>query len=94
MTSYSIIVETDNLSAADSGRLQACLHSIEKSIARQPVPNEVMVFDTGKAPPELLREVQRRFPWLSVRQAGPGVGYYGCKMLGARAASSDVIVLV
>jgi hypothetical protein len=93
MTDYSIIVETENLSAADSDRLWGSLLSIEKSFQNYHAPQEVIVFDTGKAPPALLKAIHDRFSWLSVRQMPLGKGYYDCKMHGARSVTADIVVL-
>lgn len=90
---YSIIVETENLSAADADRLWACLASIETAIENYSAPNEAIVFDTGKAPADLLKKIDERFPWLKIRRAPDGQGYYDCKMYGAHMATGDVIVL-
>lgn len=93
MTNYSIIVETENLSAADAERLWACLASVERAIENCAAPDEVIVFDTGRAPPEILQKIQDHFPWLTVHTMPEGQGYYDCKMYGARITTADILVL-
>ena len=52
--SFSIVIETANLELADHWRLEASLVSLA---AQQPSPecaNEVVLIDSGEAPPELI----------------------------------------
>ncbi|MBZ8181005.1 glycosyltransferase family 2 protein [Oscillatoria salina] len=93
LPSFSIILETENLSTADLGDLYLSLNSL---VGQNPSPaeaNEVIIVDSGDTPQEVLQELRSRFPWLKLHQAPPGISYYQAKMEGAKVATGDIIVL-
>ncbi|MFM7450458.1 MAG: glycosyltransferase [Leptolyngbyaceae cyanobacterium] len=90
--SFSIILETENLANADLEGLSASL----KSLIDQDVPptwaNEVILIDSGDAPPGLLAQLCQRYPWIKVQPASLNTGYYNAKMLGAQRSTGEIII--
>ncbi len=92
LPSFSIILETENLANADLEGLSASL----KSLIDQDVPptwaNEVILIDSGDAPPELLAQLCQRYPWIKVHPASLTTGYYKAKMLGAQQSTGEITI--
>jgi len=89
---FSIVLETENLANAS----RAGLLDSMTSLVRQTVPLdracEVLLLETGDSPPEMLDWLQREYPWLNVRFVDGGLDYYAVKMLGAQAATGEIVV--
>lgn len=92
LPSFSIVLETENLANAD---LEGLTHSLT-SLVNQDIPlakaNEVLLIDSGDAPPELLGQLCDRYPWIKIYPAPPSTGYYKAKMLGASLATGEIVV--
>jgi glycosyltransferase involved in cell wall biosynthesis len=92
LPSFSIVLETENLANAD---LQGLARSLSCLAAQDPSPtdaNEVLLIDSGDTPADLLAQLCQQYPWIQVKLAPPGTGYYESKMLGAKLATGAVIV--
>ncbi|MGD2118857.1 MAG: glycosyltransferase [Chromatiales bacterium] len=94
MLSYSLVIETENLSVADNERLWCTLHSLEKAIARIWQPDEVLLYNSGDVSPEMIAELGRKYEWVSPLSLPPGETYYEAKMRGAREVPSEIVVFV
>lgn len=92
--SYSIVIETENLSLADSACLWACLDSVQSAIDRVAPPAEALLFNTGDISPSMVAMLEKRYPWVSLVNSPPGKNYYEIKMQGARLATADLVVFV
>jgi len=90
--SFSMVLETENLETADLEGLSNSLASLVEQTLSPERANEVLLIDSGDVPPQLLTELCRRYPWISVRSAPMGTGYYKAKMLGAALATGDIVV--
>ena len=90
--SFSIILETENLANADLNGLVNSLASLVHQTLSPTEANEVMVIDSGDAPPELLQQLCDRYSWIAIHSAPPSTGYYKAKMLGAQLATGEVVV--
>ena len=92
LPSFSIIVETENLSQADLSRLAESL----QSVANQDLPIgyalDVVVQDSGFVPAEDLAMLQQRFPWISFHRISKETGHYEAKMELIDAVNGEVIV--
>jgi glycosyltransferase involved in cell wall biosynthesis len=90
--SFSVVVETANLSLADLDGLRETL----ASLAAQSLPiqgaNEVLLADSGDVPEETLQRSLTAFPWVRRMRLPDGTGYEELKMAGARASTGDVVV--
>lgn len=92
LPSFSIVLETENLANAD---LQGLVRSLSCLATQDPAPteaNEVILVDSGDTPADLLAQLCQQYPWIQVKLAPPGTGYYEAKMLGAKLATGEVIV--
>ena len=90
--SFSIILETENLANADLNGLVNSLASLVNQTMSPTEANEVLVIDSGDAPPELLQQLCDRYSWITVHPAPPATGYYKAKMLGAQLATGEIVV--
>ena len=91
-SSFSIILETENLANADLNGLVDSLASLVNQTMSPTEANEVLVIDSGDAPPELLQQLCDRYSWITVHPAPPATGYYKAKMLGAQLATGEIVV--
>lgn len=92
LPSFSIILETENLSTAE---LEGFYQSIDSLIEQNPsaaTANEVLIVDSGDTPPEVLQSICDRYPWITIHHAPPGIGYYEAKMEGSRVATGEIIL--
>jgi Glycosyl transferase family 2 len=92
LPSFSLILETENLINAD---LEGLSESLTSLIAQDLPPTsarEVLVIDSGDAPPELIAQLQARHPWIKVHTTDRPMEYYEAKMLGAQLATGEVVV--
>ncbi len=90
--SFSIILETENLANADLNGLVNALASLVNQTVSPTGANEVLIIDSGDAPPELLQQLCDRYSWITVHLAPRSTGYYKAKMLGAQLATGEVVV--
>lgn len=90
--SFSMVLETENLETADLQGLSNSLASLVNQTFSPQRANEVLLIDSGDVPPTLLDELCQSYPWISVRSAPAGTGYYKAKMLGAELATGEIIV--
>ena len=90
--SYSLIIETANLSLADLDGLRETLDSL--AVQTLPVQNarEVLLADSGDVPPDSLQQTLRTYPWVRPMGLAEGTGYEELKMAGANASSGELIV--
>lgn len=89
---FSLVMETENLSVAELDVLRLCLDSLGKQDLSPAHANEVLLIESGDAPAELLQQLQASYPWLSVMRAPADIDYYDAKMNGVRQVTGDVVV--
>ncbi len=88
LPSYSIIIETENLSLADSHCLVECLDSVRESIRElQQAPREVYLINSGDVAADMARRIALEYGFVEVLDAPEGSNYYESKMFGYRRAS-------
>jgi hypothetical protein len=92
--SFSIVVETANLRTARHQRLIESLDSLANQVPSPAQAREVVVLDSGEAPPELIATLRSRYPWISICQLPPETDYGDQKSLAASVASGEVVVFV
>lgn len=90
--SFSVILETENLSNADLAGLSQSLASLTRQDLSLSEAREVLVIDSGDIPSELLAQLQTNYPWLTLYRADSTLGYYDAKMLGVGLATGEIIV--
>jgi glycosyltransferase involved in cell wall biosynthesis len=90
--SFSVIIETANLSLADLGGLRETLESLAAQSYPLTNAREVLIADSGDCPPELLKDMLKAFPWARAMGLPEGTGYEELKMAGAKASTGEVIV--
>lgn len=92
LPSFSLIIETANLSVADLEGLREGL----ASLAAQTVPVqsavEAFIVDSGDVPPDVLDKMLAEFPWVRDMRLPPGTGYEELKMEGAKASTGEIVV--
>lgn len=92
LPSFSIVLETENLANADLEGLVNSLASLVNQDVSPTAANEVLLIDSGDAPPKLLGQLCDRYPWIKIHPAPPSTGYYRAKMLGASLATGEIVV--
>jgi glycosyltransferase involved in cell wall biosynthesis len=90
--SFSIIFETENLATVDLANIYRSLDSLAAQTIPASQANEFLIIESGDTPPRVLDELRSKYPWIQVRQAEPGIGYYEAKMLGTRVSTGEIIV--
>jgi glycosyltransferase involved in cell wall biosynthesis len=90
--SFSVVLETENLSNADLTGLSHSLASLTDQDLPLTEAREVLVIDSGDIPAELIVQLQEKYPWLTIHPADSTIGYYEAKMLGVELATGEIIV--
>jgi hypothetical protein len=95
----AVVIETENLAAADPVGLLVALASIRaqrESAQSTSESGEVtiqgLLIDTGRTPPELLRRIVEEDPQLDVRVLAGVEGYYQVKAATVDLVDADIIV--
>lgn len=91
--SFSIILETANLGQqAEIGDLFRVLDALASQMPHPREANECLLVQCGAVTPEAMDRVRAAYPWVTVVVAPPGTGYYASKMVGARAATGEIVI--
>lgn len=91
-TTFSIVIETDNLAVIDPDELRACLSTLDRQGEVLRRADGVFVADGGTVPAALLHELTSRYPWLTIVRADAGTSYNALKLAGALETQSDIVV--
>lgn len=89
---FSIVIETDNLALVDLGELRICLDSLDRQGDILRKADGIFLADGGAAPESLLRELDARYPWLTVLHSEAQASYVELKLTGTLQTRSEVIV--
>jgi glycosyltransferase involved in cell wall biosynthesis len=92
LPSFSIVLETENLSVTEIAGLEESLDSLA---AQSPSPeraNEVLIIESGDTPAQVLDHIRKKYPWVRVVFIESDIDYYDAKMEGARRATGEVVV--
>ncbi len=89
---FSIVLETENLANADIHGLIDAIEALAHQSLSPTAANEVLLIDSGDAPPDLLAQLRHQYPWIKVHHAPMGTRYYKAKMLGAELATGAIVV--
>lgn len=92
LPSFSIIVETENLSTADLAGLAECLDSLKHQSIAPATADNVWLINSGNVPEELLQDVRTVYPWVTIHHVEAALNYYDSKMYGVSLASGDIII--
>ena len=92
LPSFSLVLETENLANANIEDLSNSLASLVKQSISPTQANEVLLLESGDVPPQRLKQLCNKYPWIKVKSVPLGTSYYKAKMLGAEIATGDVLV--
>jgi glycosyltransferase involved in cell wall biosynthesis len=92
LPSFSVVIETANLSMADIDDLRGTLESMAAQTVAVQDAAEVFLVDTGDVPEDALQKILGTYPWLRVMKLPQTMGYEELKMAGANAATGEVVV--
>jgi glycosyltransferase involved in cell wall biosynthesis len=92
LPSFSVVIETANLSLSDLDGLRVTLESLSAQSLPIQTARDVLLMDSGDVPEEVLRQTLSGYPWVRVMHLPAGTGYEELKMAGAHAAAGDVVV--
>jgi glycosyltransferase involved in cell wall biosynthesis len=90
--SFSVVYETENLASVE---LENIYHSLASLAAQDISPeqaNEILIIDSGHAPPKAIEQLCSMYPWITVRQV-PGIGYHEAKMMGATLTTGEILLM-
>jgi cellulose synthase/poly-beta-1,6-N-acetylglucosamine synthase-like glycosyltransferase len=92
LPSFSIVIETENLSTAELEGLFRCLETIQN---QEPLVDakEVLIVESGDVPSDIMKHICSEYPWISFCTIEAGTGYYEAKMKGVALTTGDVIIL-
>jgi hypothetical protein len=90
-SSFSILIETENLAIVEHGVLRRCLESLARQ-SRIRDAERVVILDGGRAEAPDLETLLRDFPWASVARAERGTTYAGLKAFGVSRTTSSIVV--
>jgi cellulose synthase/poly-beta-1,6-N-acetylglucosamine synthase-like glycosyltransferase len=90
--SFSLIIETENLSSAELQGLGRSLDSLSAQTIPPDCANEVLILESGDLPREMVEHLCSRYPWLTVRAIESEMDYYAAKMRGVALTTSEVTV--
>ena len=93
LPSFSIIIETENLSIAEIDGLFRCLKTLAEQNISPTLANEVLIVESGDVTAELIKRIQSNYPWIQFRKIESDIGYYEAKMKGVALTTGEVIVL-
>ncbi|XWK88432.1 MAG: glycosyltransferase family 2 protein [Phormidium sp.] len=93
LPTFSIIVETENLASAELEGLYRSLDSIAFQDISPELAKEVLILESGDVPQEMMEQLCKKYPWLSMRRISADVDYYAAKMKGVSLTTGEVIVL-
>lgn len=92
LPSFSIVIETENLSVTEVAGLEESLDSLVQQSPSPSQANEVLIIESGDTPTDVLEHIQKKYPWVKVVFIESDIDYYDAKMEGARRATGEVVV--
>jgi glycosyltransferase involved in cell wall biosynthesis len=92
MSSFSIVLETENLATADLRGLMQAIDCLAAQTRSPTDANEVLIIDSGDIPAPVKTQLLAQYPWLTFTPAPAGTTYYQAKMLGAQIATGDLLL--
>ncbi|MGC8712490.1 MAG: glycosyltransferase family 2 protein [Leptodesmis sp.] len=90
--SFSVIVETENLSSAELDGLCRSLDSIAAQDLPPATAREVLILESGDVPQELIDRLSQDYSWLTIRSIEADTDYYAAKMKGVALTTGEIIV--
>ena len=93
LPSFSIILETENLSTSELEGFYLSLNSLVEQTPSAKDAQEVIIIDSGDTPASVLEALCERDPWIKVHRSRAGISYYEAKMEGAKLATGEVVLL-
>ena len=92
LPTFSIAIETANLSMADLDGLRGTLESLSDQTVPVTRANEVLLTDSGDVPDDVLDALLREYPWVRAVRLPRTTGYEELKRAGVEAATGEVLV--
>jgi hypothetical protein len=90
---FSILLETANLSVRALPNLRECLQTLDEQDISPRRANEVLLLDSGQIPHAMLDQLTRAFPWLTPCPLEANADYGVMKARSAVLATADVVLL-
>lgn len=93
LASFSIVVETENLSSAEIAGLTRCLDTLAAQDLSPTQAQEVTIVESGDVPKETIDRLCIDYPFLTVRRIAADIDYYTAKMKGIALTTGEIVVL-
>ena len=90
---FSILIETANLSMADLEGLTECLKTLQNQEYSPVNAREVLLLDNGSVEPALLNQMGQPYSWLRIQKVSSNMGYHEVKKEGMLRTTGEVVVL-
>ncbi len=92
LPSFSIVIETENLSVTEIAGLEESLDSLARQSPSPAEANEVLIIESGDTPAAVLERVCVQYPWVRIVAISADIDYYDAKMEGARRATGEIVI--
>lgn len=90
--SFSIVIETENLSMAEINDLEASLSSIKNQKFPIDKAEEVLLIISGHLSKKSRGRIEQKYTWVTLYEAKENLAYTEAKVRGAEIAKGDIIV--
>jgi hypothetical protein len=91
--SFSLVIETENVAKGGLDGLRECLRTLDRQTVSPRQALDVIVPQSGDVPPEVMAELAREYPWITLLEVPPDTNYYQAKMAGVALARGELVAL-
>jgi glycosyltransferase involved in cell wall biosynthesis len=91
VTTFSVVIETENLAMGGVADLERCLDSLDKQTLDIRKANEVWIMVGGHLDPADAEHIRKKYPWTTIHQSNSELSYVGAKKLGAEISTGSVV---
>jgi glycosyltransferase involved in cell wall biosynthesis len=92
VTTFSVVIETENLAMGGVADLERCLDSLDKQTLDIRKANEVWIMVGGHLDPADAELIRTQYPWTTIHQANGELSYLGAKKMGAAISSGEIVL--
>jgi glycosyltransferase involved in cell wall biosynthesis len=90
--SFSVVIETANLSLAELDGLKGTLESLQAQTLPIACARQVLICDSGDVPEPELQAMLAAYPWATAIRLPTRTGYEELKIAGVKQSTADVVV--
>lgn len=91
--SFSLVIETENVAKGGLDGLRECLRTLDRQTVSPRQALDVIVPQSGDVPPEVMAELAREYPWITLLEVPADTNYYQAKMAAVALARGELVAL-